>query len=764
MKKLFEELHERSLWQVLGIYLAGSWLVLQVVDQLTESAGLPEWVPSFALVLLLIGLPIVVATAVLQHRDRPAAGTGDLTAPAAARPADEDPAVAEAAIVHGASGGVPRRLFTWRNAILGGVGSAVVFLAVLGGWSYLRHEGIGAAGTLVAKGVIDDGERVILADFSGDSALAVAATMALRVQLAESGIVSVAEPSVVNEALRRMQAEEGPLDTRRARDVAEREGLAAIISGDVSGAGGSSYILTATVIETASGEALVTVGETATDQGEFLAAMDRLGRKLRERLGESLGSIRSSAPLERATTSSTEALRKYSRAREAFDDRDMEKAIALLDEAIALDSTFGMAWRALAVADPERRKEAATRAYELRERLTERERYHAVAIYQSYVLADDDETVTTYRALLEQYPDDATALNNLGVAYRDLGQLELAAEMYGRAVTVEPSSAHYYANLIPILYDLGQADSSRSVLETFAERFPDHPNVIRFRSQFAYVDGDAEAAEAALEPMLESEVMSQRRDASALVSNLRIRSGRLREGEQLWRESQEELAPLDEAMYRSRLEMDVVLDTTAARSRVLEALAAAPDSVVDDNAGRLAGFFYDIGDVGRGDEYWRRDLAVDSVQFANMPERFRPMLELGHASDVAFARGDYETALENYRELEKIWLRLSSGQDPATWSIRYVPVFEALGEADSVIARYETWLGRRDLGRFWADSRNLSRAHERLAQLYDQKGDLENAALHYAAFIELWQDADSELQPRVQAAQARLEEIVKERG
>ncbi|MGW8281912.1 MAG: hypothetical protein ACWGON_01320, partial [Gemmatimonadota bacterium] len=71
MRKLFEELHERSLWQVLGIYLAGSWLVLQVVDQLTESAGLPEWVPSFALVLLLIGLPIVVATAVLQHRDRP---------------------------------------------------------------------------------------------------------------------------------------------------------------------------------------------------------------------------------------------------------------------------------------------------------------------------------------------------------------------------------------------------------------------------------------------------------------------------------------------------------------------------------------------------------------------------------------------------------------------------------------------------------------------------------------------------------------------
>ncbi len=291
----------------------------------------------------------------------------------------------------------------------------------------LRGAGVGTAGTLVAKGLIEDGERVVLADFSGDSSLAVAATMALRVQLAESGIVSVAEPSTVAQALRRMEVADGPLDANRAREVAEREGLNAVVAGDVAGAGGS-YILTVHVIETSSGDELVTVGETASDSDDFLAAMDRLGRKLRERLGESLGSIRSSAPFERATTSSTEALRKYSRSREAFDARDMEKTIALLDDAIALDSTFGMAWRALAVADLDRRKEAATKAFELRDRLTERERYHATAIYQSYVLEDNDETVTTYRALLEEYPDNATALNNVGVAYRDLGQLELAAE------------------------------------------------------------------------------------------------------------------------------------------------------------------------------------------------------------------------------------------------------------------------------------------------------------------------------------------------
>ena len=275
-------------------------------------------------------------------------------------------------------------MFTWRNAIAGGIAALALFGAATAVWMVLRGAGVGTAGTLVAKGLIEDGERVVLADFSGDSALAVAATAALRVQLAESGVVSVAEPSVVSNALRRMGAEGRPLDLPRAREVAEREGLKAIVGGDVSGAG-DSYIITARVMETASGDELVTVGENAKNSGEFLEAMDRLGRKLRERLGESLGSIRAAAPLARATTSSTEALRKYSRAEAAFDARDLDQTITLLDEAIALDSSFAMAWRKLAVADPDRREEAATRAYELRDRLTERERYHTVGIYHTYV-------------------------------------------------------------------------------------------------------------------------------------------------------------------------------------------------------------------------------------------------------------------------------------------------------------------------------------------------------------------------------------------
>ena len=77
MKKLIHEAHRRSLWQVLGIYLAGSWIALQVVAQLADSVGFPDWVEPFALVLLIIGLPIVMATAFVQEGVAPTtAGAG----------------------------------------------------------------------------------------------------------------------------------------------------------------------------------------------------------------------------------------------------------------------------------------------------------------------------------------------------------------------------------------------------------------------------------------------------------------------------------------------------------------------------------------------------------------------------------------------------------------------------------------------------------------------------------------------------------------
>ena len=219
MKKLVQEAHRRSLWQVLGIYLMGSWVVLQVVDQLHETAGLPDWVPSMALVLLLIGLPMVLATAFVQEgmsRKEPIGESESAEAPAEAAPAvATEPGLPKAPSE--TPGWIRGRVLTWRNAVAGGVAALALFGAATAVWMVMRSAGIGEAGTLVARGLITDGERVVLADFSGDSALAQAATMSLRVQLAESGVVSVAEPSFVRSVLERMSVEDGPVVGREGR-------------------------------------------------------------------------------------------------------------------------------------------------------------------------------------------------------------------------------------------------------------------------------------------------------------------------------------------------------------------------------------------------------------------------------------------------------------------------------------------------------------------------------------------------------------------
>ncbi|MGD8495957.1 MAG: tetratricopeptide repeat protein [Gemmatimonadales bacterium] len=766
MKTIVHEVHRRSLWQVLGIYLAGSWVVLQVVDQLVESAGLPEWVPSLALVLLLVGLPMVLATAFVQEGMPGQEPGGE---PAAKRPPPgDDPAPPASPGRHSmppqAHGWLRSNVFTWKNALGGSVASLAVFGAATAVWMVLRTAGVGAAGTLVARGLIESGDRVVLAEFSGDSALAQAATMAVRVQLAESGIVSVAEPSLVQSVLHRMEVDGGPVDLARAREVAEREGFKAVVGGSVAGAGGR-YIITARVIETASGNELVSVGETARDSVDFLGAIDRLGRRLRERLGESLGSIRKAKPLERVTTSSTEALRKLSRAQDAADARDEDQAIALLDDAIALDSTFAMAWRKLAVVDPERRKMAATRAYELRDRLTERERYQTIGLYHTYVTGNQEEAVTAYRALLETYPDDVGALNNLGLLYHDQGQLALAADMVGRALETDPYVGLFYDNLIRALYEVGRVDSAMTVLGAFAERFPDHRDVALRRADFAYADGDVAGMEAIVQPLLSNAIPSVRRNAMWVISFLRVREGRLREHIELWLGLHEN-APdaLGKAVRESGLDIDVRLDTVGARARVLDALTTASDSSVDNIAGELSNRFYLTGDAKRGDQYYQRSLVVDSVRWRNMTELDKHLAESWRLYARSCGRGDYENALRHARDIEAALARKNRGADPANWADVAIPAFEGLGLADSVIARYETWLGRRALQRLHADNRILPRAYERLGQLYEERGELEKAAVYYAKFVELWENADPDLQPRVKAARSRLQEIVRARG
>ena len=754
----------RTLLQVLGLYAAGSWLVLQVVDVLTQNMELPDWVFPFALVLLLIGLPIVLTTAVVQKR----LGTSAASPPVSG----ETPtaATANAAMAVAAPPEV-RRLFTWRNALVGG-GLAFVFLAlVTGAFMFMRNAGVGPVGSLVAKGVLDERSPILLADIEGsDQELANAATEALRVDLSQSDIVRLVEPGTVVEGLARMErSSDSRLDEELARELAVREGIAAVVAGDLD-AVGRGFSLTGRIVRPADGAVLASARAAAKDSTEVLEAIDQVSRQLREKVGESYGSLRSDEPLEKVTTSSLEALRKYSESMRLTRERgDEDAAIALLEEAVSLDSTFASAWRSLAIAlgnrfqEPSRQLDALERAFRHRDRLTERERYFVEAAYHNRVTEDDEKAIEAYEAMLRLDPDDRAAINNIGVIHYWRGEHEKAVEYYRRAHAIDATDALTAANVAVALGNTGDYEAADSAYRAL-DSLPGRERFAVWKATFPSSYGEYEESTRRLTGLLEAEVLNGAEEEFALgnLATIAALEGRL-EASSEWferaRGAARRVSPdhvLQQGVNEAGILLRAVRDTAAAAAtidRTLQEVDLESLPVSDWSAEWIAGL---LAGVGQAD---RAEALLDETE-ERLDPRLRPAFERrSHAArgEIALARGDAEAALAEFR------LQPPDDCRPCT-AIGPAAAFDAMGQADSAIAHYEEYLARPFHWRIFPDAHLRAHTIERLGALYEEKGDLEQAAGWYAQLVELWQDADPELQPRVRAAQEKLEEIMRERG
>src|SRR5437764_2863100 len=286
--------------------------VLSLVRLLVRELGLPDWAFAGAVALAAAALPFMLWTGAIERRR--------------------------------ARAGAPHWL-TWRRALLSAASGFGLLGLVTATHAAMRQLGIGPVGTLMASGALVQRDRLVLADFENrtrDSTLGPSLTEALRVDLAQSGVIRLLDATAVGQVLTRMGRAPGtPLDPALARELAQREGAKAVVHGQIDPLG-RGYVVSAELVSAADGTALVSLRETAQDDGAIIAAVDRLSHKLRERIGESLKTIRASDPLEQVTTSSLEALRKYSQGVRASDAADMVRAAALLEQAIALDTTFAM--------------------------------------------------------------------------------------------------------------------------------------------------------------------------------------------------------------------------------------------------------------------------------------------------------------------------------------------------------------------------------------------------------------------------------------
>jgi tetratricopeptide (TPR) repeat protein len=748
------------LWQILGSYVVGSWIVLQLAETLTSLLGFPPWFGPAVIVVLAMGLPVLLLTAWAQSVRR---------------------ARAFGAVESDGFG----RLFTWRNAALGGAIMALLLMVGVAGYTAVRALEIGRPATLISQGRLEERTEVVLASFlneTRDTLLGPALERALRIDLGQSPVVRVVDPKRVATMLERMEvAPETKLDLALAREVAFRGRIGAVLAPAISRVG-SGYVLSAELFST-DGELLLSARETAADSTEILVGLDRLSKGLRERIGEPLRSIESSPFLVSGQTSNLEALKKFNAAGSVWLTLDPD-SLKLVEEAIALDSTFAMAWliygsTLMNMGQWARGLEKVTAAFELRDQLNDRERYLIEGFYFANVTEEREKAIQAYERVLAMGLDGTmfgpvVVLNMLGIEYMRLGQFARAEVTFLESIKQDSlltGAPRYYethqTNLASARVNLGKYDEARATLLAPVARLEAEGKEMPIRinmnlAQVASAAGDYETAEQHLVALREGAAGDPRlrhladiglAPLAALRGRLREAREHLREDLALYEERDLGMRHLNTMLQRASWRLLVQGDTVEALAIVEADLARYPLAEVpaeDRPYHNLVEFFAEAGETDRARallEELERESRSDPDPDPHPALRGR----------IALSDGDYEAAVSRFEQAD-------FGSCLVCALSRLALAYDRAGNADSALANYERYVTTPYRNRLFQDQYFLGPIHERLGQLYDERGDQEDALRNYARFVELWGEADPELQPRVRAAQARLEEILAERG
>ena len=770
LKQLVHEIHRRSLWQVLTVYLGASWAVMEFTDQIVDRYLLPEWVYPAALILLLIGLPIVLATALVREEKREPEPVAEVRDPTLLGDVSD-----EAERLAGARSQKPAvKLLTWPRAILGGVlafaGLALVSALIVMQGTARVTEAHGAAGD-----AFEERAWVILAQLESseaESEVALAAEAALTVDLQQSQYVNVRGRNQIVAVLRRMELPDTtPLDEQLALEIAEREGLAAVLAPAVSRLG-DNYVFTARVVQPGSGEELISV-RAAAREDRLLEGVETLSRELRRRLGESADAIRRSKPLPEVTTRSLDALKKYAQADAIYNYQgDSNRLVELVLEAVRLDSTFAMAYRLASVAYYNLARvsdgaEAARRAYELRDRLTDRERFHVEGFYYIQVERDPRRAIDTYDLMLSQYPDDDRAANNIGVlAGTWLGDRPRSYESYRQALELNPYSGISYGNLISSARWTERWEVADSLVRVAEQRGFGRRAGRWSRSQAVGL-ADWDRADAICDSLL-AEVSSPGLVAGDrfYCGALDIARGRIRRGSRRLKEAARFEAERSAHLFFSAATGNLALAErmrgrdAAAHSYLEGVLARIPaDSVLEPDRFFLRTYLRSISALLGTPDIGARVVSTypPSPDTEHWVTRYGEALAAGAE---ALGRGEPEIAVSSLREAEAL------GYRPGFWQVHvnliYGLAFEQLGAVDSAVSYLEAAIVPARVAS-WGEARvQLPLVIRRLADLEESRGNTEAAAQHYRRLLQLWSDADPELQDQVTSARRALARLTAE--
>jgi serine/threonine protein kinase/tetratricopeptide (TPR) repeat protein len=322
---------------------------------------------------------------------------------------------------------------------------------------------------------LTDKDTVVLTEFvntTGDAVFDGTLKQALAVQLEQSPYLNLLPQSKIQDALRFMGRKPDERITQDvARDVAQRSNSKAIISGSIASLG-NHYAITLEATNAQTGDSLAREQVEAASKEQVLKAIDTAASDLRGKLGESISSVHQYAkPLEQATTTSLEALKAYSEGFALHGLVDDGRAVAPLRKAVAIDPNFAMANAVLGtvlsnLGNPKVSAEFIRKAFELKDRASERERFYIVGHYYDIVTSDQEKAVELYTQWTKTYPRDVTPWDDLSLSYQQLGDLDKALAEASEAVQVDPKDSFAYQNQMISYFMLQRYDEAKAVGNT----------------------------------------------------------------------------------------------------------------------------------------------------------------------------------------------------------------------------------------------------------------------------------------------------------
>jgi serine/threonine protein kinase/tetratricopeptide (TPR) repeat protein len=636
------------------------------------------------------------------------------------------------------------RRISARKVLLPGV--AVVTVLIAGSLYWRSHS----------KPKLTDKDTIVLADFkntTGDPVFDGTLRQGLSVQLEQSPFLGIISDQRIQQSLQMMgQKPDVNLTPEIARELCQRAASAAVLDGSISQIG-TQYLLTLKAVNCASGESLASTEAQASDKNHILEALGKTATEIRTKLGESLSTVQKfDTPLEQATTPSLDALKSYSLGRKAMNDSEWAAAVRFFQRAIRLDPNFAMSYARLGTSyrmlgEPTLASENTRKAYDLRERVSELEKFYIESHYYQQTTGELEKARQVYELWAKSYPRDWGRASAEAAVSAMSGQYDEGLVEAHEELRLNPT-IQGYGDLVYFYVHLNRLEEAQAAVEEALVKKFDSSDLHAQLYVLRFLQNDAagmaqQVAWAAGKPGAEAGLLGLEADTAAYSGRLgqardfsrQAVASAERSGEKEVAAAYEAYAALREALFGNLAE---------ARKGTVEALSLSTGPHVQFAAALALAFAGDaVRSQALADELGNRFPEHSVIQFNHLPT-IRAQLALNRddsskAIAILQTAGPYE--LSDDGGLYPIYVRGNA--------------YLAAHHRSEAAAEFQKILDHRGIV---LNSPIGALAHLQLGRAYAMQGDTAKAKAAYQDFLTLWKDADPDI-PILKEAKAEYAKL-----